>query len=56
MDPATGAEQIGEREGEGARAGSKLEPRLAGRDRAADQRDVVVVVYVAMSARARLRA
>ena len=56
MDPAAGAEEIGQGERERARAGSELEPRLAGRDRAADQPDVVVVVYVAMSARARLRA
>ena len=56
MDPATGAQQIGERERERALARSELEPRVAGRDRVADQRDVVVVVYLGMSARDRLRA
>jgi len=56
MDRPARAEEIGKREGEGAGAGSELEPRATGSDRVADEPDVVVVVYGAMSDLVRLRA
>jgi len=56
VDRAAAPEKIRERQGERARARSELEPGLARLDGVADERDVIGVIYGAMSVRARLRA